>query len=528
MIKLLLLSAGTNANYQIAKVTKECFADQIRLIGVDINPQYLIATGIYLDAFYQVPKITDKDYYQIILNICKREGIDYLLPSIDADQMLFFPENKDLVKLKVKSLGTPEETLKFYQNKIAMNDFLRKNQFLLPMIYTPEECDDNVLYILKPVNGVGSVGVELKTGREIKLLDNIENFIIQERLSEPEVTMECFYYKDIFVSVCRERLATKAGVCTKARIFNDKELAEIGFRFSHILKTPYIFNLQFMKNKEGMYCITDVNLRTAGGMGLSYAAGWDEISALSKIMLSYSKEKVFETLPQNIGECWVVRANEDIVTKKQRPVVAFDFDGTLLDSRKRHQVVMDAVLKEFKIAIDTSNLITFKRNGKNNIDFLISKGIDEKLAREIQEKWIKCIEEERYLDLDKLYPDAYEMLNNYSKENDLILITARTNNRGLDKQIDKFGLKKYFKKVFIVPTGKEASNRKATVLKDEHALLMVGDTVHDALSAKQAGIEFKFHQNGFHSREVCEKIDKDNIAIVTKDVNNNEKVIGKK
>ena len=53
-------------------------------------------------------------------------------------------------------------------------------------------------------------------------------------------------------------------------------------------------------------------------------------------------------------------------------LIVFDLDGTLLDSRKRHEIVMADVLKKYKIALDTSTLVTFKSDGKNNIDWLLA------------------------------------------------------------------------------------------------------------------------------------------------------------
>lgn len=502
MINLLLLSAGTNANYQISKVIKTYFSNQIHLIGTDINPQHLIASSIYLDAFYQVPMTKEAAYYPAILDICQKQKIDYLLPSFDADQLLFFPENEDLIKLGVKSLGTPLESLKYYKNKAEMNVFLREEGFPIPKLYSVKECVDDILYMVKPINGVGSIGAGLKNGKEIKKLPNPNDYVIQERLFEPEVTMECFYFNNQFSCVCRERLATKAGVCQKARLFNNDTLAKIGLRFAKTLTTPFIFNLQFMQNQSGEYRITDVNLRTAGGMGLSYAAEWDEISALAKIMLKKETDDVFETLPEKIQPQYVVRAYTDIVTKIEKPVVAFDLDGTLLDSRKRHKIVLDDILKKYNIELDTSDLIEFKRNGKNNVNFLISKGLNEAKAKEIQQKWIENIENEEYLKLDILYSDTFEVLEQYSKDNDLILVTARNNKDGLQKQVRDLGIEKYFSTIKVVVPGKNVAHEKAQVLRDYSAILFIGDTLSDAQAARLTGIDFKFHENGFHAREV--------------------------
>ncbi|MBR3613685.1 MAG: HAD hydrolase-like protein, partial [Clostridia bacterium] len=261
---------------------------------------------------------------------------------------------------------------------------------------------------------------------------------------------------------------------------------------------PYCFNLQFMKNSIDQFVITDVNFRFAGGMSLAYTAGWDEVSALAKIMLNKSEDEVLATVPEKIQPQYVVRAYTDVITKIEKPTIAFDFDGTLLDSRNRHGIVLNDILNKFCINIDVSDLIEFKRNNKNNIDYLISKGVEENLAKEIQTKWIENIEQEKYLALDTLYCEAIKLLEKYSKENDLILVTARNNKVGLQNQIDKFNLRKYFKEIYVVNSGKNTSELKAEILKKENVTKFFGDTLSDKKAADLVGIEFIYCENGFH------------------------------
>lgn len=181
--------------------------------------------------------------------------------------------------------------------------------------------------------------------------------------------------------------------------------------------------------------------------------------------------------------------------------IAFDFDGTLLDSRRRHIVVMQDILNSAGIKLNADDLIEYKSSGKNNIDYLVSHGVDIDTAKRIQEQWIANIEQDNYLALDVLYDDAVDLLNKYSVDNDLILLTARANVDGLNKQIDKFDLRKYFKEIFVVKPGKSAANDKADILRSNNVILMIGDTSSDYNAAKMAGTEFMFHENGFHNKQ---------------------------
>ena len=499
MINLLLLTCGSNACYHFSKRIKESFKSDFRLIGTDINDSYLIPSINYIDVFYKSPYSNSPDYYQFILDICKKEKVNFILPLFDIDQRLFNTSNKDLKNLGIHSFGLAPEVSDIYTDKLQMYKYLQSCNMPLPQIFNKLELDDDKYYFIKPYNGSGSIGTEKLCGADIKTISD-NNIMIQELCSEPEYTVECFHYQNTLRTVMRERIVSKAGVCTKTKICYIPELYEIVEKFVKNLHSPICFNLQFMKNSLGNYVITDVNLRLAGGMSLAYAAGWDEVTALAKIMLGKEKREVFSTLPEHIPEQYIVRAYTDIVTKIVRPIVAFDLDGTLLDSRKRHSVVLDFVLDKYNLKIDTSNLIDFKRQGKNNIDYLISKGISESLAKDIQTEWINNIENIEFLKSDELYPNAISILKQYSENNDLILITARNNDINLQKQICDLGIDTYFKNIYVVKPGQEAAKNKAEILKKKHAKLMIGDSEIDKQAADFASIDFMWVNHGFRER----------------------------
>lgn len=493
MIKLLVLSAGTNASYHFSKVITENYQSDYCIVGADINDRHLIPTCVYLDAYYKVPYSNHPDYYAEILKICDLEKIDFIIPSYDADQKLFYPENPDLLARNVTSLSTSRDTLEIYRDKEIMHSFLSRNNFPVPRQYLPSDVRHDAEYFIKPRDGVASRGARKVKGDALP--SNIEDFVIQEICSEPEYTLECFHYKHAFSSVVRERIATRAGVCVKTKIYHDPRLENIAREFAGKVKAPLYFNLQFMKNEAGEPVITDVNLRLAGGMSLSHAAGWDEASAMAEVMKGEDVDKVFSHLKLNAPIQYVIRAYTDIITSRKQGVIAVDLDGTLLDSTPRHQVVMDAVLRDFGLSVDTQQLVPFKAGGNNNIAFLEANGVNSDTARAIQARWIELIEDEQYLALDVLYADAVEFLQKLSGKYDLLLVTARKNHKGTVEQIKALGLGSYFAKIFIVPDARH----KAGILAENNASMMIGDTEADWSAAQNAGIDFKMLNRGFRN-----------------------------
>lgn len=504
MINLLVLTAGTNACYHIIKVLKEKFSKDFYIVGADINDCYLLPVCGYIDKYYKVPTSAEGHYYDIIINICKKEKINYILPDFDIDQKLFYTENPDLRRLGIKSFGISEEILDIYKDKISINNFLKLNNFKIPNIIDINDVETDMSYFIKPIDGVGSKNARIINGSQL-INQYGKDIIIQEKCNYPEITLECFNYQNELRTIARERIATKSGICTKARIYIDNELHQIAQNFVSCIKAPYYFNLQFMKNSFNQYVITDVNLRFAGGMSLSYAAEWDVVSAIANIMLGKSKKEILKFLPDTIQTQYVVRAYTDIVTKVEKVTIAFDLDGTLLDSTLRHKILLDDLLKEYDISINTDNLLDYKRQGKNNEEYLQKNGVNINIATEIQKKWIEHIEDEKYLNYDVLYSYTIELLETY-KNYDLILITSRRKKERVFKQLKKFDIEKYFKKIYVISNSKIAKNEKSRILKEENAKCMYGDSEIDFFACKNAQIEFKPVYEGFRSKQFLQKL----------------------
>lgn len=55
----------------------------IRIIGVDMSNEP--SAKYMVDAFYNVPKATDPNYADILLDICKKEKVDIYFPNISAE-----------------------------------------------------------------------------------------------------------------------------------------------------------------------------------------------------------------------------------------------------------------------------------------------------------------------------------------------------------------------------------------------------------------------------------------------------------
>lgn len=178
--------------------------------------------------------------------------------------------------------------------------------------------------------------------------------------------------------------------------------------------------------------------------------------------------------------------------------IVFDLDGTLLNSKMRHQVVLKSILDEQGIALDLSDFILRKMESESTLKYLLAKNISK--SAQIADEWQRKIEETVYLNEDIFYPDVLEMLEALNGKCCLITLTARSNEKNLQEADYYLRLKEHMERVVVV-SPKMASTEKANFLGDvkNDCLCFIGDTESDYEAAMLAGVIFVAVSYGFRS-----------------------------
>ena len=282
MKKNILIGAGGTATaWHLASLVCQKFATSFNLFVCDINPPYLIPAARLAQRFFQVPRIDRPEYHSHMLALLAEHSIDIFVPLIDADVHGFPTDSAELTKLGVRSTGIPSSTSTAIGNKRNMSAFLEKHGFLVPKTVSLDEVANQPgrRFFAKPERGFGSRGARIAEAQEVlHAVAREPDLLIQELCHEPEVTVEVFNNGTV-LSLCRERLESKAGVCTKARIFSDNALHSLAVRLCAVLDLPIAFCFQVMTGAEDKFVITDINPRLGAGTALSTAYGWSLASA---------------------------------------------------------------------------------------------------------------------------------------------------------------------------------------------------------------------------------------------------------
>ena len=306
--KVLVTSAGTGSAYATAEAISLYFNDQIDLYLTDINDKHLISSSGFKSNFIKSPKITDSTYIDFIKELLDLNLFDIIIPFIDQDVKLFAQLSTDY------NFITPLEIIKsalICFDKYETYKWLNASQIKTPDTYLLCNFESSFVdYIIKPRNGFGSLIMEYNLENFNKVKTKSNEFICQQRLKNPEITIDVFYSKGVFEYVCRERIETKSGVCTKARFFKDKKLESVARKISVGLNLKY-FCFQVMEN-DNDWLVTDINPRLGSGTPMSKAVGLDFFAAMVSDLLGYNVDKFFQYID---GDRFVTRQYLNILSK---------------------------------------------------------------------------------------------------------------------------------------------------------------------------------------------------------------------
>lgn len=306
-------AAGTATAYGVCRAVRDRFGGQVRLISADTNPRHLVPAAALADEHVQVPPVADAAFVPFLRAQLAARGIDTYVPILDEEIVVGaeLAGSPDLPALRDVSAPTLEVAGRC-RDKLALAAWLLDVR--LPAVPTEpiaeaRFCPEGVF--VKPRAGRGSVGARAVVSvEEFSGLRAHRELVVQPLLSAPEVTVDALRLRRGGVrAICRERLETKAGVCTKARVFEDDALAELARRLAEALPLVGAFCFQVLRTARGDWGITDVNPRPGAGTRMSGAAGVDILATWLADLWGFEPAPP----PRLAQDRFVVRHYEEVV-----------------------------------------------------------------------------------------------------------------------------------------------------------------------------------------------------------------------
>jgi carbamoyl-phosphate synthase large subunit len=238
-------------------------------------------TAFVSDKHYVVPKVNDNNYLNELLDICRNEKVDILIPLIDTELVLLSGNTWRFEEVGVKVLVSGKKLNEIAENKNKTYEFFISNQIKTPRVYTQKEIEsEEIQYplLIKPWNGSSSRNV-VKVLCKNELLffkDYIPNAIVQEYVSGQEFTIDVFvdFNGNIKTIVPRQRIETRAGEVSKGITIKDVDIIQAAEKVVQCLPNPVgCLTLQCFKLKNGEITFIEINPRFGGGIPLSIEAG---------------------------------------------------------------------------------------------------------------------------------------------------------------------------------------------------------------------------------------------------------------
>jgi len=304
-MKLLLTAIGRRVQLV------NCLRTHFSVVGTDCSDY---APAIHsVDAFYRVPHVSDKTYLDSLLDVCRKEQIDLLVPLFEPEFQLLAQNRKKFEGIGTFLMLSDQKVLDICLDKWDMNNFFVENGFRTPQSFiSKKDIDREFPLFIKPRKGMGSKNTHLLSASEE--LDfyypRVDDPIVQEFIDGVEYTMDCICGLDgmPLTVVPRERIDVISGEVSKTRTLNDDALIKATKEVCIKLGGIGPLTIQCIRTKSGEIVFTEVNPRFGGGVPATIAAGVDYAGIIAKIV----REEPIDTALCSFTELTMLRFDEAV------------------------------------------------------------------------------------------------------------------------------------------------------------------------------------------------------------------------
>lgn len=324
-MNLLMCSVGRRG--ELLKYFRQTMGKEGKIIATDNSPY---APALYFaDEQYLIPKITDPEYIQILLDICKKEKVQAIATFIDPEIEVLAKNREVFEELGIKVLVPSGKTAELCFDKYRLFLHLKEHHIATVQTYgTIEEAkyaiDQNELsfpVFVKPRTGSGSVGA-----RKIENLDELviamkedKSLIIQEYMNGMDLDADVYVDTEngkVVSAFAKKKISTTIGGANKTISFKDEKLFTLIKEIAGVLELYGPNDMDFFY-VDGEYYLSEINPRFGGAYLHAYGAGVDFIKLIQK---NISGEENNCSIG-NYEEGVVMMMYDSVVIKKQDELV---------------------------------------------------------------------------------------------------------------------------------------------------------------------------------------------------------------
>ena len=171
-ITVLLTACGVQFIPGLVDCLKNNGERKVKLIGTDMNDDKTLYP--LFDRFYVVPPVKSNAYASALLNICKAEKVDVLLPFMSAELLALEAKKQDFETVGTKVSVSNRDSIAITTNKLKFYEFLKDKGLPVPKFKKIENADElyeACEFVGYPQKAVCVKATELSGSRGIRLID---------------------------------------------------------------------------------------------------------------------------------------------------------------------------------------------------------------------------------------------------------------------------------------------------------------------------------------------------------------------
>jgi carbamoyl-phosphate synthase large subunit len=252
-----------------------------RIVAVDRNRA--TAAMHAADSSYVVPDCRSLDFVPALLDICRREHVTLVVPTIDTELPVLSQAAQEFAANGTVVAVSGENTIKIAGNKIDTHRWLTSEGFPTVRQVTAEVARSErdawpYPLIVKPAAGSASMGVRVATDDlSFDFACRIDTPIAQSVAPGSEYTVDVLVSRDghVLCAIPRRRIEVRAGEVSKAITVRDGRVTALASDIARRLPDAYgVLNIQmFLDEPTGQMNVVEINPRFGGGFPLSHRAG---------------------------------------------------------------------------------------------------------------------------------------------------------------------------------------------------------------------------------------------------------------
>lgn len=280
MIKVLFTGGGGAGNEALWRLLGHRY---ILHFG-DADP-ITIDPGIPEERCHQLPWASDPDFVGKMAELCRRLGIDLLVPGVD-EELLALARNAD--KLTPTRLLLPHaDYVETMLNKLSMIRALSEKNIPVPFSLALTDDLKGLRFpcISKPRSSRGSRDVRvLNSSAEVAALclalgNTAEKMLVQDKIEGTEYTVQMVADAEgCLRAVVPVRVSVKRGITLRAETDTESQVIAVCRKIHQAIPASGCYNIQLMLTAEGKALPFEINPRISTTLCLVVAAGIDPVS----------------------------------------------------------------------------------------------------------------------------------------------------------------------------------------------------------------------------------------------------------